>query len=272
MKPIEGGDAQAVIDKLYQNMSDDLEFFFRVHVDGYGRVSSIFWRDSMMKEDYNIYGDVTNLTQHTGQTVPTTIFTDQDTAMTKAIAKKKDASFEDAFQKCLSGCSSEEEFEKTWHQMITKYNLEKSKWFSRLYALKEKWATALSKDFFSAGILSSQRSESTNNAIGFRACKTTSLNEFFAIYEATIKRWRSIEESNEFICSKSIPRSNLPMCGLLKHAAEVYTHTLFRHFEQEFEASMTSEVTKCSVIGNMLLYEVRIEDNNNRLSKSLTYK
>ncbi|KAL2897421.1 Protein FAR1-RELATED SEQUENCE 5 [Bienertia sinuspersici] len=122
MKPIEGGDAQAVIDKLYQNMSDDLEFFFRVHVDGYGRVSSIFWRDSMMKEDYNIYGDVTNLTQHTGQT------------------------------------------------------------------------------------------------------------------------------------------------------AEVYTHTLFRHFEQEFEASMTSEVTKCSVIGNMLLYEVRIEDNNNRLSKSLTYK
>ncbi|KAL2943245.1 Protein FAR1-RELATED SEQUENCE 5 [Bienertia sinuspersici] len=39
MKPIEGGDAQAVIDKLYQNMSDDMEFFFRVRVDGYGRVS-----------------------------------------------------------------------------------------------------------------------------------------------------------------------------------------------------------------------------------------
>ncbi|KAL2906182.1 Protein FAR1-RELATED SEQUENCE 5, partial [Bienertia sinuspersici] len=59
MKPIEGGDAQAVIDKLYQNMSDDMEFFFRVRVDSYGRVSNIFWRDSMMNEDYNIYGDVT---------------------------------------------------------------------------------------------------------------------------------------------------------------------------------------------------------------------
>ncbi|KAL2924855.1 Protein FAR1-RELATED SEQUENCE 5 [Bienertia sinuspersici] len=181
MKPIEGGDAQAVIDKLYQNMSDDMEFFFRVRVDGYGRVSSIFWRDSMMKEDYNIYGDVTI-------------------------------------------------FDTTYRT----------------------------------------NSESTNNAIGFRACKTTSLNEFFAIYEATIKRWRSIEESNEFICSNSIPRSNLPMCGLLKHAAEVYTHTLFRHFEQEFEASMTSEVIKCSVIGNILLYEVRIEDNNNT-TEQVTY-
>ncbi|KAL2897607.1 Protein FAR-RED ELONGATED HYPOCOTYL 3 [Bienertia sinuspersici] len=92
-------------------MSGDLEFFFRVRVDGYGRVSSIFWRDSMMKEDYNIYGDVT-------------IF---------------DTSY----------------------------------------------------------------------------------------------------------------RTN-------------------RHFEQEFEASMTSEVTKCSVIGNMLLYEVRIEDNNNT-TEQVTY-
>ncbi|KAL2926769.1 Protein FAR1-RELATED SEQUENCE 5 [Bienertia sinuspersici] len=111
MKPIEGGDAQAVIDKLYQNMSDDMEFFFRVRVDGYGRVSSIFWRDSMMKEDYNIYGDVT-------------------------------------------------------------------------------------------------------------------------IFDTTY-------------------RTN-------------------RHFEQEFEASMTSEVTKCSVIGNILLYEVRIEDNNNT-TEQVTY-
>ncbi|KAL2900704.1 Protein FAR1-RELATED SEQUENCE 5 [Bienertia sinuspersici] len=183
----EGGDAQAVIDKLYQNMSDDLEFFFRVRVDGCGRVSSIFWRDSMMKEDYNIYGDVTifDTTYRTnrynlicapftginnhwnnimfgcaflgdekmesfvwlfetfkkaiGDKYPTTIFTDQDTAMTKAI--EKDASCKDALLKCLSGCSSKEEFEKTWHKMITKYNLEKSKWFSRLYALKKKWAT-----------------------------------------------------------------------------------------------------------------------------------
>ncbi|KAL2900035.1 Protein FAR1-RELATED SEQUENCE 5 [Bienertia sinuspersici] len=134
MKPIEGGDAQAVINKLYQNMSDDLEFFFRVRVDGYGRVSSIFWRDSMMKEDYNIYGDVTIF--------DTTYRTNRFGAL------KKDASFKDAFQKCLSGCSSEEEFEKTWHEMITKYNLEKSEWFSRLYALKEKWETALNIDFF----------------------------------------------------------------------------------------------------------------------------
>ncbi|KAL2921211.1 Protein FAR1-RELATED SEQUENCE 5, partial [Bienertia sinuspersici] len=93
MKAIE--DAQAVIDKLYQNMSDDLEFFFTEYI----------W---MVMEECRAMGDK----------CPTTIFTDQDTAMTKAI--EKDASFKDAFQKCLSGCSSEEEFEKTWHEMITK--------------------------------------------------------------------------------------------------------------------------------------------------------
>lgn len=59
MKPIEGGDAQAVIDKLYQKVADDMDFFFRVRLDQEGKVCSIFWRDSMMKEDYSVYGDVT---------------------------------------------------------------------------------------------------------------------------------------------------------------------------------------------------------------------
>ncbi|KAL2931733.1 Protein FAR1-RELATED SEQUENCE 5 [Bienertia sinuspersici] len=128
------GDAQAVIDKLYQNMSGDLKFFFRVRVDGYGRVSSIFWRDSMMKKDYNIYGDVT--------------ISDTTYRTNRFGALKKDASFKGAFQKVYRGVHLRKNLRKTWHQMIMKYNLEKSKWFSRLYALKEKWATALSKDFF----------------------------------------------------------------------------------------------------------------------------
>ncbi|KAL2902454.1 Protein FAR1-RELATED SEQUENCE 5 [Bienertia sinuspersici] len=58
MKTIEGGDAQSLIDILYHQVASDPEFFFRVRLDKDGRVCNIFWRDSMMMEDYNIYGDV----------------------------------------------------------------------------------------------------------------------------------------------------------------------------------------------------------------------
>ena len=92
---------------------------------------------------------------------------------------KADKEFKKIFYKCLSGCVTEEEFEQNWNTMVNKYNLHEHDLFKRLYSIREKWCTALSKDFFSAGILSSQRSESTNHAVGFKANKTTTLTEFF---------------------------------------------------------------------------------------------
>ena len=122
--------------------------------------------------------------------------------------------------------------------MITTYKLENNKWFKRLYNLKEKWATALSKDFFSSGILSSQRSESSNRAVGFRDDNRTTLIEFFHIFEDTMIRWRRSKIDDEFHCTKSVPNSHMPLIGLLEHASEVYTETLIRDFENEFTHAM----------------------------------
>ncbi|XP_073148054.1 protein FAR1-RELATED SEQUENCE 5-like [Henckelia pumila] len=58
MNAIEGGDAQKVIEMLQQEDAKDNDFFFRVKLDGDGRLCNVFWRDSMMKEDYDIFGDV----------------------------------------------------------------------------------------------------------------------------------------------------------------------------------------------------------------------
>ncbi|XP_021721530.1 protein FAR1-RELATED SEQUENCE 5-like [Chenopodium quinoa] len=58
MKPINGSDSQTVVDKLYEQMTEDNEFFFRVRLSEDGKVCCLFWRDAMMLEDYKIYGDV----------------------------------------------------------------------------------------------------------------------------------------------------------------------------------------------------------------------
>ena len=88
---------------------------------------------------------------------------------------KSNAGFKEAFHKCLMGCNSEEEFNECWDNMVTMYNMKDNeefyKWFDRLHKIRHKWCTGLSKDFFSAGILSSQRSESTNSAIELKQQK-----------------------------------------------------------------------------------------------------
>ncbi|XP_057251765.1 uncharacterized protein LOC104896758 [Beta vulgaris subsp. vulgaris] len=184
MKAIEGGDAQVVIDKLSQRAAHEDDFFIGLNwIAWVGCV--MCWRDSMMKDDYELYEDLLFLIPLIVQIelgyvgVPNTrrgyasgIFIRMQLVIWTL---KSDDTFSDAFKNCLRGCYDSVEFEASWDYMMKKYGLEGDKWFARLYQLKDKWSTALSKDFFSAGILSSQRSESTNNAIGFQASKTTSL-------------------------------------------------------------------------------------------------
>ena len=58
MKEIEEGDAQTIIDKLIEESKKDPDFYYRVRLNDQGQLIALFWSDSMMREDYQIYGDV----------------------------------------------------------------------------------------------------------------------------------------------------------------------------------------------------------------------
>ncbi|KAL6531346.1 hypothetical protein OROMI_027709 [Orobanche minor] len=334
MGAIEGRDAQGLIDTLHQLSAEDQDFFFRVKLDDVGRLCNVFWRDSVMKEDYTVYGDVVvfDTTYRTnkynlicapfvginnhwknvmfgcafiadektesfvwlmevfkksmeGQS-PVTLFTDQDLAVGNAIEKvfpgtrhrlcrchlyedavsqfgklKGDKCFSDAFNKCLSGCKDETEFESCWNSMISKNGLEGHSWFKYLYDSREKWCTAINNDFFSVGMPSSRRSESTNSAIRFNAKKTTGLNEFYVIIKETVKCWRSNEAKDEFQCSTETPTSVLQLSGVMKHASEVYTLTLFKDFEEEFLKSISTSCRMSHYDNDILFYNVIHDDD-----------
>ncbi|KAL8472569.1 hypothetical protein ACS0TY_029683 [Phlomoides rotata] len=312
MEAIEGGDANSMIEILYEQASQETDFFFRIRHDNMGRLCSVFWRDSMMREDYNVYGDVVSfdttyqtnkynliygpfvgLNNHRKSIFFACAFlADEKTesfewlfevfkksmggktpvypltrhrlcqwhlhqnAISRFGKLKHEKSFKDAFQKCLSGCDDELEFESCWKSMITEYDMEKNSWFARLYNLKAKWCTALNKDFFSAGMLSTQRSESTNSAIGVNAKKTTNLTEFYQLFIATLNKWRRNETQDEFKCSISIPKSRMQLTGMLKHASEVYTLTLFEIFEIEFMKCVFSQSTVLHVVDSVITYDI----------------
>ncbi|XP_074314490.1 protein FAR1-RELATED SEQUENCE 5-like [Silene latifolia] len=331
MKQIEGGDAATLINMLTVRQAEEPGFLFRVQFNEEGRLSNIFWRDAMMREDYLLYRDViifdttyrtnrynlicgafvginnhwsnvmfgcaflSNENQESfewlfkvfnesmgDEILPVSIFTDQDQAIANAIKEvyptsrhrlcqwhiqqnaishfgklKGDRPFQNLFNKCLNGCYNEVEFEDCWRKMLKDYGLEGHKWFKRLYKHRVKWSTALNNEYFSAGILSSQRSESTNHAIGFQATKTTSITAFFGIFETTVKRWRNEEERKEFNGIRSTPTSVYPLSDLLLHASQVYTVEIFRIFEREFVLAMGTRATILPVDDPLLVYRVQ---------------
>ncbi|KAL8529060.1 hypothetical protein ACS0TY_006501 [Phlomoides rotata] len=137
MEAIKGGDAQNMVHMLHAQSGEETDFFFRVRFNEDGRFCTVFWRDTMMMEDYDLFGDVV-------------IF---DTAY--------------------------------------------------------------------PGLLSSQRSESTNHSLGFNTNKSTTLSKFYEIFVVKVADWRKKEKNDEFQCSRKIPHPALPLAGLLEHAVKI---------------------------------------------------
>ena len=86
--------------------------------------------------------------------------------------------FRTLFNRCLYNCETEQEFQEVWDQLLTMVDLSKNSWLQTLFELRKKWCPAFSKNYFSAGILSTQRSESINNVFRGMTTRTLSLTQF----------------------------------------------------------------------------------------------
>ncbi|XP_074283842.1 protein FAR1-RELATED SEQUENCE 5-like [Silene latifolia] len=264
MKAIEGGAASTLMRLLASRQAKDPVFFFRVQFGKDGRLCNVFWRDSMMKEDYLLYhhvlifdttyrknrynlicGAFVGINNHWSNVMFGFAF----------LANEKQESFEWLFNvfnesmgtntvpvtiftdQDLAMKNAIDEVYKTSRHRLCQWHIQQN---------------AISH----FGIISSQRSESTNHAMGFPATKTTSLTEFYHIYEGTVKRWRDEEERKEFNCIRSTPTSVYPLVDLLQHTSQVYTIELFRLFEKEFVVAMGTRAVILSTENSILLYGV----------------
>ncbi|KAI5681898.1 hypothetical protein M9H77_03126 [Catharanthus roseus] len=107
-------------------------------------------------------------------------------------------------------------------------------WLNRLYNLREKCCPVFNKDFFSGSVLSSQRSEETNHSISRRLSKTTTLCDFYRVFDEVVSEWRSNANMEDFCYKEGYIEMIVTKLKLLKHANEVYTIGAYKIFEEQF--------------------------------------
>ncbi|XP_073119614.1 protein FAR1-RELATED SEQUENCE 5-like [Henckelia pumila] len=149
-----------------------------------------------------------------------------------------DSRFKRLWNKCMSHCESEEEFESTWRIMNEEYNLSGHKWLNNMYALRYKWATVFSSHRFSAGLLATSRSEGTNAVLKRVGNSAMSLYDFVQNYEKVQKSWREREKVEDTRCHHMKAPTMLKNNPLLNSAADVYTLNVYKLFELEFINSL----------------------------------
>ncbi|XP_019199889.1 PREDICTED: protein FAR1-RELATED SEQUENCE 7-like [Ipomoea nil] len=150
----------------------------------------------------------------------------------KGLRNQKD--FLDIFNCLLKYTDTEAEFEFYWTRMVTTYKCHNNHWIEKLYGCREKWCPAFNKDYFSGGILSSQRSETTNHSISRRLSKTSGLCDFYNSFVGVISEWRSRENGEDVLCSQGVPTMVMDNVKILLHARKIYTIEIYYLFEEQF--------------------------------------
>ncbi|KAH9770311.1 protein FAR1-RELATED SEQUENCE [Citrus sinensis] len=197
---------------------------------------------------------------------PFSIITDQDKAMQKAIEnvfsttryrwclwhiKKKVSDKLWAFKEreCIISSLlstiydslSSDAFEEAWHVMITEYDLWDNDWFNGLYEERHRWVPCYLKDYFWAGMSTTQRSESMNAFFDGFVNSKTNLKQFVKQYENALRRKAELEWQADAKCfSKRTPC--VSKYEMKRQVEEVYTISKFKEFQEELTALMYCDI------------------------------
>ncbi|GAB2280668.1 hypothetical protein Dimus_039422 [Dionaea muscipula] len=197
---------------------------------------------------------------------PKMIITDQDPAMTKAIAKimptthhrfciwhitnkfseKISAlSYKEhyaEFKHCIWNSDTPEEFEWGWQQVVERANLSGNEWLKTLFRLREHWVPVYMKHIFSAGMTSSQRAEISHAFFKRYVSPNNSLWDFVTRFERAISRLRHNELDMDHKDVNESPHLKT-MYPMEKALSELYTREIFYKFQEELFQNVAYKVT-----------------------------
>lgn len=142
--------------------------------------------------------------------------------------------FHSMLSKCMRECESEAEFNEAWAMMHQECNIQENQWLTELYQQRHKWCTALHQDAFDGGVESMDRSEGSNNVLSSIDIEPTSLATFVLEVDKITARWRTNESVEDIQCNQAALEFKVNHSRILQHAAEVYTHRIYKSLEKDF--------------------------------------
>ncbi|KAG6428030.1 hypothetical protein SASPL_112278 [Salvia splendens] len=277
-----GIDAETVIEFFTSEKEKDSTFSFVYETDSGNMFKRCLWADSRSRMTYSVFGDVigfdstynTNNDEKTDSYIwllnkfleamptdaPIAIITDQDPAMTKAIAqvfpktvhryclwhilnkfseKISPVAFRDHYKSIKNVkkiSTSPEEFEQSWVEVIKYAKLEQNSWILLMYELRHKWIPAYFSHVFFAGMSSSQRSESSHSFFKKYVSNKNSLMDFITRFNRALRRQRHNELVADHIDMNEHPKIKTN-CPMETQMVKVYTKKKWMEFQEEMSRS-----------------------------------
>ncbi|KAF8036156.1 hypothetical protein BT93_C1991 [Corymbia citriodora subsp. variegata] len=291
---ITGGDCQNLLNHFHSMEQQNPMFSYAIQVDKDGRLTNIFWRDSLSKFDYDCFGDVLifDTTYRTNKyemiCAPFVGVNHHWNNVLFGCAFLLDETAEsfiwlfDAFLKCMGNKAPKiiftdqnqvmakairTVFPNTQHRLcfwhIRKNANQNIPHLYKKPGFKDKYFSTLmyrcqSEDEFEftwREMEKDQRSESINNVFQNIARKTSTLMKFVHYYEEQVKHMRKIESQDDYSC-RGKAKAAIPH-DILKHAVSVYTRAIFKKFNDEFTLILSENISSSTFDG--LIYSFTLK-------------
>ncbi|KAL2934031.1 Protein FAR1-RELATED SEQUENCE 7 [Bienertia sinuspersici] len=104
------------------------------------------------------------------------------------------------------GCSTSNEFEEAWEELMQIYNVQELRWAQEMYEKKEKWSEAFMHGLFFAGMRSTQR--------------------FVQLYDRVLEKIRFEEDQDDYISTHTFPVIHSILGEIKTQAALTYTSAM----------------------------------------------
>ncbi|XP_074288753.1 protein FAR1-RELATED SEQUENCE 5-like [Silene latifolia] len=129
------------------------------------------------------------------------------------------------------------EFEEKWQKVISDFELEDNDWLTTMFDDRHHWIPAYHRDLALGCILrTTQRSESTNSFFKRYENHFGTLVEFWMRFQTAMDQQRYTRRCDDYNSDHSFPelKTELP---IEKHGAIIYTHAVFKVFQEEVMAA-----------------------------------
>ena len=128
------------------------------------------------------------------------------------------------FNQCIYDYETEEQFLTNWQALLDEYDPLQEGWLPTIFVVKEKWAKAYMNKVFSAGVRSTQLSESLNADMRNYLKVDLDIIQFFTHFEQVVDDKCYKEWEAEYNSRQKLPRLKMKRAPMLVQASKnIYT-------------------------------------------------
>ncbi|XP_012470745.1 protein FAR1-RELATED SEQUENCE 7 isoform X2 [Gossypium raimondii] len=177
------------------------------------------------------------------------------------------SAFRNLLDKCIFDCQSEEEFDMLWNSLVDQYKLHENERLKTLYMLRKKWSPVFARSTFFAGIQSADGCKAIRTIFQSLMKENMTLLKFAHRYQTVAKEQRTKEIDDDLCCKKMSPLMILKGSTLEKQAADVYTYTIFKLFQDELRGCLSVAIKDMGKTGTVASFKLKEEGQKDNIVK-----